>query len=173
MILNDKQRKLVEDNHSLIYFYAKKYKVPIEEYYDVLAMALCYAAYNYDESKGAFSTLAIKTMYFKMQHEFVYNTKQSQVPIDKIIHYENTYQMEDMITSHDSPERITIGKFSYNDTWNNILNLTKNEKHKNILRYRLQGLTVQEIAKKIGITHQNVSCTLRKLKLKAKESGMF
>ena len=173
MILNDKQRKLVEDNHNLIYFYAKKYKVSVEDYYDVLAMALCYAAKNYNPKKGAFSTLAIKTMYFKMQQEFAYNTKQSQVPIDKIIHYENTYQMENMITSYDSPECITIEKFSYNDTWNDILNLTKNEKHKNILKYRLQGLTVQEIAKKIGITHQNVSCTLRKLKLKAKESGMF
>lgn len=173
MILNDKQRKLVEDNHSLIYWYAGKYKVPIEEYYDVLAMALCYAAYNYDESKGAFSTLAIKTMYFKMQHEFSYNTKKSKIPIDKIMHYENTYQMENMITSHDSPERITICKLSYNNMLNKILNLTDNEKHKKIIMYRLQGLTVQEIGKKVNISHQNVSCTLKRIKEKAKIVGIL
>lgn len=173
MILNDKQRKLVEDNHNLIYFYAKKYKVSIEEYYDTLAMALCQAAYNFDEKKGAFSTIAIKTMYFKMQHEFSYNTKKSKIPIDKIMHYENTYQMEDVITSHDSPERIAICKLSYNDMLNKILNLTDNEKHKKIVMYRLQGLTVQEIGKKVNISHQNVSYALKRIKEKAKIVGIL
>ena len=173
MILNDKQRKLVEDNHKLIYFYCKKYNVSVEDYYDSLAMALCYAAYNYDETKGAFSTLAMKSMNFKMKQEFTYNTKKGQVPIDKIVNYENSYQMEDMITSHESPERIVINKMSYCDKLNAILNLTNNERHKNIIKYRLQGLTVQEISKKVNITHQNVSHTLRKLKIKAKELGML
>ena len=173
MILNDKQRKLVEDNHKLIYFYCKKYNVSVEDYYDSLAMALCYAAYNYDETKGAFSTLAMKSMYFKMQQEFTYNTKKGQVPIDKITNYENSYQMEDMITSHDSPERIAICKISYNDMLNKILNLTDNEKHKKIVMYRLQGLTVQEIGKKVNISHQNVSHTLKRIKEKAKIVGIL
>ena len=173
MKLTKEQQKLVEDNHSLIYFYAKKYNVSIEDYYDVLALALCYAASNYDPKKGAFSTLAIKSMHFKMQNEFAYNTKQSQIPIDKMTYYENSRNLENTIPLNESPERIVIGRMSYNDKWNNILNLTNNEKHKNILRYKLQGLTCQEIGKKVNITHQNVSHTLRKIKAKALEEGLL
>lgn len=173
MKLTKEQQKLVEDNHSLIYFYAKKYKVSIEDYYDVLALALCYAASNYNPKKGAFSTLAIKTMNFKMMSEFAYNTKQSQIPIDKITYYENPRNLENTIPLNESPERIVVDRISYNDKLNNILNLTNNEKHKNILKYRLQGLTCKEIGKKVNITHQNVSMTLKKLKIKAKDSGLM
>lgn len=173
MRLNDKQRKLVEDNHKLIYFYCKKYNVSVEDYYDSLAMALCYAAYNYDDTKGAFSTLAMKSMYFKMQQEFTYNTKKGQVPIDKITNYENSQQVKNMIISNKSPERIVLNKITSQNKLNQILNLTDNEKHKEIIKYKLQGLTTTEIGKKVNVTHQNVSRTLKNLKTKAKELGVL
>lgn len=39
--------------------------------------------------------------------------------------------------------------------------------------YRLQGLTVQEIGKKVNISHQNVSYALKRIKEKAKIVGIL
>ena len=61
MRMTDEQRKLVEDNHNLIYGFLNK-KELTDDYYDIVALGLCKAAMNYDESKGRFSTLAFKCM---------------------------------------------------------------------------------------------------------------
>ena len=61
--LTDDQRKLVEKNHNLIYTFARKYKINLDEYYGLLAIGLCIAARIYDPNKGlAFSTLAYQCM---------------------------------------------------------------------------------------------------------------
>ena len=60
--LTDEQRKLVEDNHNLIYFYMNFKKVDPDESYHDLAMGLCKAARTYNPKKGAFSTYAMKCM---------------------------------------------------------------------------------------------------------------
>ena len=64
--LNDEQRKIVENNHDLIYGYAHKMGISIDEYYDILAIGLCKAAKAFDESKGRFSTLAYCCMKNEM-----------------------------------------------------------------------------------------------------------
>lgn len=60
--LNDTQRKLVEDNHNLIYSYLHSHNLSldaIEDWYGTAAIGLCKAALVYDENRGAkFSTLA-------------------------------------------------------------------------------------------------------------------
>lgn len=60
--LNDEQRKLVADNHNLIYQYLIDNNLPQDEYYDIVAIGLCKAALKYDTSKGAFSTYVYKTV---------------------------------------------------------------------------------------------------------------
>ena len=57
MKLTENQSKLVEQNHNLIYGFAKKYNLDIEEWYDILALALCKAALAFDDKKAKFSTL--------------------------------------------------------------------------------------------------------------------
>ena len=42
--LNDEQRKLVADNHNLIYQYLIDNNLPQDEYYDIAAIGLCKAA---------------------------------------------------------------------------------------------------------------------------------
>lgn len=60
--LNEKQRKLVEDNHNLIYAFLKKKNLSLnatEDWYGTAAIGLCKAAMTFDETKGSnFSTLA-------------------------------------------------------------------------------------------------------------------
>ena len=55
MKLTEEQRKLVEDNHWLIYWYAKYNNLNVEEFYHHLAMGLCRAAKGYNDKKGKFS----------------------------------------------------------------------------------------------------------------------
>ncbi len=64
--LSKDQQDLVSDNHNLIYSYANKMNLDINEYYDLLAIGLCKAAKMYDPNRGyAFSTYA----YFVMRNE--------------------------------------------------------------------------------------------------------
>lgn len=60
--LTEEQRELVTKNHDLIYSYAHKNRISIDEYYDLLAIGLCNAARIYNNSKGKFSTLAYMCM---------------------------------------------------------------------------------------------------------------
>ena len=51
-MLTKEQKELVENNHKLIYYYIHKNGLSLDEYYDILAIGLCKAALNFDESKG-------------------------------------------------------------------------------------------------------------------------
>lgn len=48
----DKQT-LATENHNLIYGYAHKYQLDLDEYYDLLAIALMEAVEMFDIEKGA------------------------------------------------------------------------------------------------------------------------
>lgn len=64
--LNDTQRKLVEDNHNLIYSYLKSHNLSlnaVEDWYGTAAIGLCKAALHFDESREKkFSTFAYLVM---------------------------------------------------------------------------------------------------------------
>lgn len=73
-MLSDEQRKLVEDNLNLVYFYIHRYKLPVDDS-DIGYIALCKAAKTYDESKGAkFSTYAM----FCIQNAYRLNHRKSK-----------------------------------------------------------------------------------------------
>ena len=48
------EQKLVEDNHELIYLVADCMELDINEYYGLLAIALCHAAQKYKLRKRAY-----------------------------------------------------------------------------------------------------------------------
>lgn len=64
--LNDTQRKLVEDNHNLIYSFLNSHRLSLdadEDWYGTAAIGLCKAALAYDSSKKLkFGTLAYVCM---------------------------------------------------------------------------------------------------------------
>ena len=79
-VLNEKERKLVEEHHNLIYSFLFKYNYPEEEFYDVAAIALCYAAHSYQEDKGAFSTYAYHTMYLRVSRAYQLQHSATHIP---------------------------------------------------------------------------------------------
>lgn len=68
------QSKLVQDNHNLIYSFAHKYHLDLDEWYDVLALGLCKAALQYDSERSAFSTYA----YCCMRAGYLQEVRKSQ-----------------------------------------------------------------------------------------------
>lgn len=169
MKLTEEQKKLVEENHSLIYWFAKKYHVPIEEYYDVLAQGLCMAAYHYDPSKCSFSTYAYLCMNTEMHVEYRKTLRKSEIPQGNIFHYENAWQLSDLIPTNEKTENKVIDKISY-ENLTSLLNDILNDKDKEVLSYILNGLTMREIAKIEGTSHQAIHNRMKKIREKVKKS---
>ena len=169
MKLTDEQKKLVEENHSLIYWFAKKYHVPIEEYYDVLAQGLCMAAYHYDPSKCSFSTYAYLCMNTEMHVEYRKTLRKSEIPQGNIFHYENAWQLSDLIPTNEKTENKVIDRISYENLIS-LLNDILNDKDKEVLNYILNGLTMREIAKIEGTSHQAIHNRMKKIREKVKKS---
>lgn len=68
--ITDEQRKLVEENHNLIYSFLYSNQFSLEEHYDVAAIGLCNAAINFNPNKGySFTTYAYKVMMSKILME--------------------------------------------------------------------------------------------------------
>ena len=169
MKLTEEQKKLVEENHSLIYWFAKKYHVPIEEYYDVLAQGLCMAAYHYDPSKCSFSTYAYLCMNTEMHVEYRKTLRKSEIPQGNIFHYENAWQLSDLIPTNEKTENKVIDKISYENLIS-LLNDILNDKDKEVLTHILNGLTMREIAKIEGTSHQAIHNRMKKIREKVKKS---
>lgn len=169
MKLTEEQKKLVEENHNLIYWFAKKYHVPIEDYYDVLAQGLCMAAYHYDPSKCSFSTYAYLCMNTEMHVEYRKTLRKSEIPQGNIFHYENAWQLSDLIPTNEKTENKVIDKISYENLIS-LLNDILNDKDKEVLTHIVNGLTMREIAKIEGTSHQAIHNRMKKIREKVKKS---
>ena len=169
MKLTEEQKKLVEENHNLIYWFAKKYHVPIEEYYDVLAQGLCMAAYHYDPSKCSFSTYAYLCMNTEMHVEYRKTLRKSEIPQGNLFHYENAWQLSDLIPTNEKTENKVIDRISYENLIS-LLNDILNDKDKEVLTHILNGLTMREIAKIEGTSHQAIHNRMKKIRDKVKKS---
>lgn len=53
-MLTKEEREIVEDNHDLIYMVADCMELDIDDYYGLLAIALCHAAQKYKKRKRAY-----------------------------------------------------------------------------------------------------------------------
>lgn len=64
-MLTEEQKRLVEENHNLIYWYCHKYNLNIEEYYGLFAIELCKAVQSYDSTKSKITTYVLKAFWNK------------------------------------------------------------------------------------------------------------
>lgn len=155
--LNDKQRKLIEENHNLIYsFMNSKHLIEdnISDWYGTCAVALCKAALTFDESLGfQFSTYAYKCMNKEVSHVLRQRSIQSACSLDDFITEEKDLTLGEIIA--DKHNR-------FDDMELRLLLDRKAEtlpKHKKaiIIDCIYSGLTQTDIAAKYGITRQRVS----------------
>ncbi len=158
--LNDAQRKLVEDNHDLIYSFLNSNKLcldAVDDWYGTAAIGLCKAAMMYDENEGTrFDVLA----YVCMGSEVLQVKKKNReniTPIasldEEIASTDNGCLLGDTIPDqHDFflpvyvHDAINIALRDMGDRDRQIVNLIVNE-----------GLTNDVIAAKLGITQATIA----------------
>lgn len=158
--LTERQRKLVEKNHNLIYKFAYQHKLPIDDYYDLLAISLCEAAKKYDESRGAFSTFAYTYMMNSFRKHYRHIHTQKYVPDEKMFSYDNNnmigYFADDNNDFDDIDTKIMFDSFCNS--------LTKKEKEVAELLFR--GASQAETAEALSCSRQNINGLVSKIQKK-------
>ena len=104
--LNDEQRKLIEDNYSLIWHLHEKYFTKFtdfDRYMDLGRMAICKAALKWDESKGTFGTYLFWVLRSEVNQ---YYTKWHR-PTEKM--NRNAESLDTPLAGYEPEDDITIG----------------------------------------------------------------
>lgn len=171
-MLKDEQKRLVEDHHNLIYYMIHKCKLPEEEYYDILAIALCKAAINYDETKGEFSTIACNYMLnaIRTNCQFEKCVKRSAIVYSlnnmDSLGYDKDYSFcNQQILFYDPIDlKVEVEKEAVSNVYiENILESIPDKK-KRILQMRMEGFTFEEISNEYGVTHQAIQWTIKSIR---------
>lgn len=170
MNLTKEQIELIEKNHNLIYWYASKYEVPVDEYYYNLAIGLCRAAKYYDNTKAAFSNFAITCMKNEMNTCYKSQKVQKRIPKEKIGHYDGLWDVANLLPPCENTENKVISTINFNDKMSKLSKLLT-PKEKETLFYLLKGLNMCEIARNKNVSKQSVHqriCNIRKKALSLK-----
>ena len=172
MILNDKQQKLVENNHNLIYYYAHEHNISIDDHYDVLALALCKAAYNYNSKKGSFSTFAIKCMKNEVLQVYEKSLAKKRIPNDMISHYDNLWE----INNFDNIDFLTESNVISREVTNHVISkISKilNNNEKTVLFLLLHVYKINESAKIENRYPQNIHRNVKNIQKKITKSKIL
>ena len=167
--LNEEQRELVTKNHDLIYSFAHKMKISIDDYYDVLAIGLCKAAKVYDPSKGTFSTLAYRCMNNEVN---MYWRKVKNENEANVLSYDSSDVRKDKDNQSSFLECFADWQSCRNMSFMSLISDVVNEltnKEKKILILMLKEYTCKEIADTIGCSVQNVYYYIDNIRQKASE----
>ena len=156
--MTNEQKDLVLDNYNLIYWYAKKSNLDLEEYEDILAYALCKAANSFDPKKGIkFSALAIICM--RNEH---YMHVRKEAKHKRCLSYNNAFPL-----TQSNDEELTeyvetiIGDRSIYDRMNMLDFSVFDEITQTVLVYKIYGYSQTEISKILGCSQSWISRTLR------------
>lgn len=168
--LNDEQRKLVEQNHNLIYSAMRKFGIKekdFDDYYGLAAIGLCKAAVDYDATRTkSFSTY----VYLCIQNEItVYNKWKfrQRRDIRKVVSYnqllndwdENDKEYSFLLNDDKDFEENSIFRLIFKDKSYII-----NNKDRMIIALKAQGYTIKEIGQAINMSAPAVHKRLKKLR---------
>lgn len=145
----DKQQIAIQ-NHNLIYGFAHKKRLDLDEYYDLLAIAYCEAVEVFDHNKGELSTIA----YLKMQQALDRYKKQHK---PRFYYEPYTYTKENGYDEVDNEDL-----FRYIRT-----QLT--EKQIIVFDYWIEGYSQSDIADILNVSKQNIQQIVQKCIDKIKE----
>lgn len=170
--LTEEQRELAAKNHNLIYTYAYKKNISLEDYYGTLAIGLCKAAKVFDKDKGNFSNIAFSCMENELYDYWKSTRKKSSIPENLMLSYDAPKEWEDSDGKNGLLE--SIPDYRTNDSmmyavisYEFIEKLT--EKEKIIVRLLMDGLTHVEIANELGCKRQNVDYRVKRIREKAND----
>ena len=163
--LTKQQQDLVTENHKLIYFYAYRYNISIEECYDLLAIGLCKAALTYEENKGKFSTYAMICMRNELRQYW-----RDTYTLTKCIPQKLIYSLETPLNENFESNNWSIDKAIYGEYQIDISKAEVEEfidslkvRDRFILIKTLQGYTQASIAEELHISRSSISKILKRI----------
>lgn len=170
MKLTENQSKLVEQNHNLIYGFAKKYNLDIEEWYGILALALCKTAISFDSEKAKFSTL-----YYLCASHYVEAEKrkwrtQKRIPQDLVVSLDEPVKEDTDLTLKTCLADTGVDfvkELELKDTISKLLK-TLSDRDKKIFELSRIRVKQEIIADIVGTPQSNVSRRLKLIKNKLK-----
>lgn len=169
--LNDEQRKLIEDNYSLIWHLHEEHFTKFKDfdtYMDLGRMAICKAALKWDESKGNFGTYfrwvlqsEINKYYIKWHsptEKMNRNAESLDAPVDERVDAEEL-TIGSLLVSNDDIESQALTTVYYQGEFNKL-----SDKQKKIIYMLLDDIEHKYIAKEFGKSIQWVSWQLGNIK---------
>lgn len=161
------QRKLVEDNHSLIYYMLRQMQESIDEYYDLAAIALCKAAVSWQAEKGAFTSYACQCIKNEILRDYRAKMMQKRQLNEYLISYDAPVLTQDgdeislleQIRSLESVENEALSHVMYTELIDQL-----GKADSKMLKFFERGLKQREIAEIMGVTQANVSRVKRRVK---------
>lgn len=145
--LTEEQSKIVEENHSLIYWYSHLAGLNLADWYDLLAIELCYSVMKYDSTKGSLGN------YFKLR-------------ADGRVYKEYRKSQSQKRKAEEVPYMENIHNVPYYDDTEGLMEVEDAVKreHGKILQLTYDGYTQTEVAKELGVSQSYVSKILKKMR---------
>lgn len=164
--ITEEQRKLVEDNHNLIYSFLQKYHLTIDEHYGLAAIGLCKAGITYNSDKSSFSTYAYKCMFTTVMCELRKKGQAKTIPENHIVYYQaeiennkgDTASFMNFIPSNENVEDEVLSEVLFDEYSKRL-----NKRDKVIFSLFRDGYKQKEIGKMVGCSQAQVSRVKKKL----------
>lgn len=173
--LNTKQQQLISENHNLIYGFAHKRKLNLDEYYDILALALCRAALSYDLHKSSFQTYAYMIMGSEVNaYQRALNKSKrkldksiKEIRLDEPIKGHSSGILKDSsIGEHTIHPSIPLSEMCEGKIMAEKMLSVLSDKEQEIVMGKKEGLTNYEIGKQLKCSAQNIDYYIRKIRRK-------
>lgn len=170
-MLTEKQKKMVEENHGLIYGFAKQHRLDLDVWYNVLAEALCIAATTWREDGGAaFSTYVYRKMWgYKVNSIRNQESIKKSIPKDKLLYGDSQWyetgetlfdKLEDDRNSEDEAvTRVVVSQY--------VSEL--DDRDRKIFFMMVNEVRQEDMARQLGICQSYVSRRQRKIRKELKE----
>lgn len=174
--LNNEQRKLVEDNHNLIYSFLHKQALSVGGWYDICAIGLCKAALHYKGTTN-FSTFAYICMLNVVRKEMRKNTLQKSFPDAETISLsteisskseKSVYTLDEFIASKQDTEAEALGMV-WAEWFIEKLPLTTLK----VLLGKIETKTCRELSEEVGVSFSRCSSVMRRLQEYYKRNSRY
>lgn len=159
--MTSEAKKLVTENHNLIFYFLNKRNMSVEEWYDILAIALCNAAETFDENKSKFATYASKCMSYAVCKELQLqehsnrkinkNTWSYEEKIKGELYNRDDATVQSILPNIFNTESEAITNVVFLDCYNQLC-----ERDKKIVSMLANGYNMKEIGRRFDITSEAV-----------------
>lgn len=164
--MTEQQKELVTNHHNLIYFVINNMHLPEDEYYDIVAIALCEAAIKYDDSKGKFSTFAVNMCQNVVKNHIksMYGTKKRGVSV--LLPTGGEIDNSSVVKGKHASEYDFTSDICAREFLDYFVQHKLTEREQKVLTYVLNSVPYRTIGEKMNISTGTVVNTLKSVQRK-------